>query len=452
MPPTPPPYPSLPDQSPRERESADLNNRALGNLKRLAGVFYARQQNPANMTVALDPGHVFNGTVKTELGIQSTGTFTAPTSFTRIDRIVIDRFAGTLSTVTGVENSGNPPAIPVGKLPIAQVTLVPSQTQIIQSNIFDERDIGQLGMGTSSTEGLGADIVDDGTGPPGNLTAINAVLAKSSSYGVAVADRNKLLIYTGVAGGTFTLPAPGTLPVNGWAIQILNLSSDSSVLTVNTPTGGFQGSGAVGTSINIFNGSGTAWLISDTVNYYVRYDNAVSVHTVRFPDTGAAPSGQSIHSPASGKVAIATGGVDRVVIDSSGSVTLATGTLTVDGAVHFENSLQVDLGLNAQSVSVNSHSLGDGLVSLGSPGYIDLPGGAFVVFGSVTVPASSSPVSATATFAKGFSSTILGVALGAEAGPSGVPPVGWTPVDLGHIAIWAQAGGGVAVTYIVLGV
>ena len=111
---------------------------------RLAWAFAPHEQDVGSpqpdMTVRLDPGALFDGTTLTEVSAQSTGTITAPTTNPRIDRVVIDESTGAVSVIAGTEApSPSAPAITAGKLPIAQVALVVSQTSIDNADITDER-------------------------------------------------------------------------------------------------------------------------------------------------------------------------------------------------------------------------------------------------------------------------------------------------------------------------
>lgn len=117
---------------------------------RLVDNFAPHAQVTPNLTVGVDAGHIFNGTTLSEVAAQTTGTFTAPVSNPRIDRVVIDRFTGTLSVVAGTENvSPSPPAIPAGTLPVAQVYLTVGMAAIGNTSITDERDLGALGTPSS---------------------------------------------------------------------------------------------------------------------------------------------------------------------------------------------------------------------------------------------------------------------------------------------------------------
>ena len=114
-------------------------------MYRLAGPFAPHAQATANMTVAVDAGAVFGGGALTPVAAQSTGTFTAPVSNPRIDRIVINPASGAILTVTGTENaSPSPPAIPSGYYPVAQVLLQTTSTAITNLMITDERIVGHL--------------------------------------------------------------------------------------------------------------------------------------------------------------------------------------------------------------------------------------------------------------------------------------------------------------------
>jgi len=112
--------------------------------QRIVGSFAPHAQATPNLTLALDAGHLLNGTTLTEVNAQSVGPITPPTSGFRIDRVVIDRLTGAASVITGVASSLTPPAIPAGKLPAAQVMLVPTSTTITNDLIVDERALVDL--------------------------------------------------------------------------------------------------------------------------------------------------------------------------------------------------------------------------------------------------------------------------------------------------------------------
>ena len=98
---------------------------------------------PPNMQVFLKAGALLVGQTITELALQNTTNFTAPTVDPRIDRVVIDSITGLVERVTGAEAASPvPPAVPAGKFPIAQVSLTTSITEITNDDIVDERIFG----------------------------------------------------------------------------------------------------------------------------------------------------------------------------------------------------------------------------------------------------------------------------------------------------------------------
>lgn len=112
--------------------------------QRIVGPFAPHAQLVPDMTVALESGHLLSGTNLTEVNAQSTPAISPPTSGFRIDRIVVDRNSGAVSVVTGTANSLTPPAIPIGKLPVARVSVQDNTTAITNDLIVDERALSDL--------------------------------------------------------------------------------------------------------------------------------------------------------------------------------------------------------------------------------------------------------------------------------------------------------------------
>ncbi|MBP2291939.1 C1q-like domain-containing protein [Azospirillum rugosum] len=107
--------------------------------QRIVGPFAPHAQVSPDLTIALDPGYLLNGTTLTEVKAQVVGPFAPPTSGFRIDRVVVDRTTGAANVVAGTANSLTPPAIPAGKLPVARVFLDSTKDVIANSGIVDER-------------------------------------------------------------------------------------------------------------------------------------------------------------------------------------------------------------------------------------------------------------------------------------------------------------------------
>lgn len=107
--------------------------------QRIVGNFAPHAQVVPNLTLALDPGNLLNGTTLTEVNAQSVGPFVPPASGFRIDRVVVDRGTGAAMIVTGTANSLTPSSIPAGKLPVARVMLLPSMDAVTNDAVVDER-------------------------------------------------------------------------------------------------------------------------------------------------------------------------------------------------------------------------------------------------------------------------------------------------------------------------
>lgn len=116
------------------------------------------------MTIRLDTGALFNGTTLTEIAAQNTSTITAPSTNPRIDRIVLDQASGAASVITGTQAaSPTPPAIPAGKIPIAQILLQTTSTAITNDIIVDERSLNALGLGSVAFQNANSISISGGT-------------------------------------------------------------------------------------------------------------------------------------------------------------------------------------------------------------------------------------------------------------------------------------------------
>jgi hypothetical protein len=115
-------------------------DKTLAILRRLAAQFNPSAQDVPDMTVRVDAGTIYRGTTLTEVAAQNTVTITAPSVNPRIDRVVLDPANGVVTVIAGVESATPvPPAIISGFLPICQIALATSTTQIGDSLITDER-------------------------------------------------------------------------------------------------------------------------------------------------------------------------------------------------------------------------------------------------------------------------------------------------------------------------
>ncbi|NOG70514.1 hypothetical protein [Roseicella sp. DB1501] len=186
---------------------------------RIVTRFAPHAQATPNMTVALDAGSIFTGTTLTEIAPQSTATITAPVSNSRIDRIVIDNTTGAVSVVAGTAAaSPNPPALPTGKSPVAQVLLTSTTTAITNNLITDERNFGGMassGFGTQTT------LASASTCNLGSITTQNVKITGTTtinSFGSSASTMVPIYMIEFAASLTLTNSAALTLP-GGVSIQ-----------------------------------------------------------------------------------------------------------------------------------------------------------------------------------------------------------------------------------------
>ena len=179
----------------------------------------------------------------TEKVAQTTGTLTAPTTDPRIDRVVIDNTTGVVSVITGVEAASPvPPALTAGKLPVCQVALAVSQTQILNADITDERAFPlKSGGDFSSGDRL---LFQQTTAPVGYTKETD-----SAFNDVA------LRIVTGTAGSggatAFTSVFGASKVTGGHTVTISEMPAHDHNLAASTTGSGFASTGSTdGSSIN----------------------------------------------------------------------------------------------------------------------------------------------------------------------------------------------------------
>lgn len=114
---------------------------AVAAMAPLAAALQVHAQAAPDMTVYVRAGLIDRGDgTLVAAGDVSTGTITAPSADPRIDRVVVDLATGAVVVVTGAEDAApEPPAIPAGHAPLAQIALATSTTEIANSLITDER-------------------------------------------------------------------------------------------------------------------------------------------------------------------------------------------------------------------------------------------------------------------------------------------------------------------------
>jgi len=150
-------------------------------LTRIGDAFAPHERATPNMQITLDVGALFVSGALTEVATQDTAVIVAPSANPRIDRVVIDAVSGDVAVIEGTEAADpDPPDITTGKLPVCQVLLQTSSTEITNDMITDERTLG----GTSDRIPVNGVYVNTGTDPNTELnygTWVN-ILPPQSRY------------------------------------------------------------------------------------------------------------------------------------------------------------------------------------------------------------------------------------------------------------------------------
>ncbi len=249
-----------------QKDSFEPLNDAVNVLKRIGGAFAPHEQTTPNMTVRLDAGQLFDasGPTLTEVPSQITGLITAPSTNSRIDRVVIDNSTGTVSVITGTESANpTPPAITSGKIPIAQIYLHSSTTTINNDIITDERPAGlnvnAASSGTVTTVNSGTGLTGGPITTTGTLnvdvgTTANKIVQLDGSARLPAVDGSLL---TGVSSGkivqvvssvsstsgstTTTIPWDDTIPTNTEGAEMItaaitpNASANKIIVLFSAP-------------------------------------------------------------------------------------------------------------------------------------------------------------------------------------------------------------------------
>ncbi len=249
---------------------------------RLVDCFAPRALDTPVMKVRLDAGYVFAGTTLTEVAAQDSATITAPVGNPRIDRIVVDRFTGAVSVITGTPGAVPvAPAITSGQVPIAQVLVQVASTTITNSMITDERALSSLGRGLAGELNIGNGLRNDGSGNlavsqmaantfKGNNTGVLAnpldltVTQATAMLNVAVGD-------SGSGGTKGLVPAPGA----GDAAANKFLKADMTYATAGTSVTRRTWTGANDTIVA--GDRGTLVVYTDTVNRTLAFTAAATL-------------------------------------------------------------------------------------------------------------------------------------------------------------------------------
>lgn len=194
------------------KASIDAATRVMSGV---AAQFAAHEADPPDMTVVVAAGSLMVAGSRVAQAAQTTGALTAPVTHPRIDRIVIDQITGAVEVVAGAEaETPAAPAVPAGKLPIAQVALATTTTAITNAMIGDER----------------AFVVVPETPTPASLgVVLNGRIDKDAAYTVVAGDKGKVINAT-TGTWTLSLTAAATLG-DGFAFGVLN--SGAGTITID---------------------------------------------------------------------------------------------------------------------------------------------------------------------------------------------------------------------------
>lgn len=290
---------------------------ALAVAARLIANFAPRAQDTPVMTVRIDAGHVFNGASLTEVAAQSTGTITAPVGNPRIDRIVIDRFTGVVSVITGTP-AASPvaPAITAGHIPVAQVLIQTASTVITNSMITDERDFAMLGVVGSIPTAVAGGTVD--------------VITADFTPDATLVDN---LLIAVVSAGVNTVTNP-TLNTDGSGALTIKARGNAALVAGDTGAAGY-------TMILRYEATGTYWELLNPAkvgkgDFYLPADSVASAATT---DIGG---GLSNTKTITGTTGITSFGSSASVNDPIYHLTFA-GALTI---THHATQLILPSGAN----------------------------------------------------------------------------------------------------------
>lgn len=220
-------------------------------VTRTAAGFQCYASTPTGMTVRVAAGALFVASALVENAIQVSGALVAPVVNPRIDRVVIDQLSGVASIIGGVEAAVPvAPALPAGKLPIAEISLAVGLVAITNALITDKRAaICQIPLG------------------------ILAQNSQSANYTAAMGDAGRHILHPLADNNprTFTIDSNANVayPI-GTAITFVNeINALTIAITADTLT--LAGAGTVGARTLAANGIATAlkigatkWIISGT--------------------------------------------------------------------------------------------------------------------------------------------------------------------------------------------
>lgn len=270
------------------------------------------------MTVNVMPGHLFDGATLTESSAWTSSVITAPVSNSRIDRIVLDQLTGAPSIVTGVA-SGSPsaPAIPIGKVPCAQIVIASTTATIGNSLITDERDLKQIG------------------GNYAGLKMLNYAADTGSINAYAVAPTPAIGAYV-VGQAVMLKPATAnsgacTLAVSGLSIQNIKMRDGS-----NPPAGAL---------------SGMSLLIYDGTNFILQTAGSIAANSALVNNSSASATALPLTLTTNTLLGLGSSNIIAMPIDSITMIVNASSYLAVNAGTSSGQIVQLGVGGALPAVS-----------------------------------------------------------------------------------------------------
>ena len=133
-------------------------------LSKVGNDFAPYANSPSAMNLKVAEGKLKTGSSIVEIAEQTSSTITAPVSNPRIDLVYIDELTGVIGITSGTEASTpSRPALPSGKIPVAEIALTTSTTSITNSLITDIRPIYAFPAAASSASESTAGIAEIAT-------------------------------------------------------------------------------------------------------------------------------------------------------------------------------------------------------------------------------------------------------------------------------------------------
>jgi len=247
--------------------------------------FKASPQSPADMTVLVGAGSIFNVIDKTltVVAAQTSALVVAPTTNPRNDIVYMDRLTGADGTTTGVESaSPTDPTIPDDKLPVARIRTTVGMTEIVAADIDDIRELNLLGsIGGEHIQGQTFTAFDD-TGAVNAyvITPVPAITAyaKYQAWVVDIANANTgaaTMVNSGLAARNIFDHRTGAALIGGEMVAgIHHFVDDGMQLLLMDPAN------AAPTSVTVLDRDNSANEIVNTVTETDLYNFTVPANTL----------------------------------------------------------------------------------------------------------------------------------------------------------------------------